>query len=264
MGWCLLNRAQPLHNGVTKPMMIHVMRDGQQFGPYTLEDVNAYLAQGTLLATDQAWYEGAPDWMLLTQVPGVLSPGAAPVPAAVVPVAVAVDPMAAANPTVAAADAAVVSAANQGSKKKKTLVIAGSAVGVLVIAGVLCFVYPGFLKEDDAGGGDDGGGGGSQTGGGSGGEGNTFALKVKPIFNKTACYDCHDGADPEDKANKALNLAINESILEDVDLKNPDNSELIKRLTDTENPMPRKGKPRMLTSDEVDTIKAWIKDGAKF
>ena len=121
-------------------MMIHVMRDGQQFGPYTLEDVNAYLTQGTLLPTDQAWYEGAPDWMLLTQVPGVLSPGAAPVP-------VAVDPMAAANPAVAAADAAVVSAANQGSKKKKTLVIAGSAVGVLVIAGVLCFVYPGLLKN---------------------------------------------------------------------------------------------------------------------
>jgi len=253
----LLNRAQPLHNGVTKPMMIHVMRDGQQFGPYTLEDVNAYLAQGTLLPTDQAWYEGAPDWMLLTQVPGVLSPGAAPVSAAVVPVAV--DPMAAANPAVAAADAAVVSAANQGSKKKKTLVIAGSAVGVLAIAGVLCFVYPGFLKKDDG----DGGGVGSQTGG-SGGGGNTFALKVKPIVNKSACYDCHDGADPEDKPNKALNLAINESILEDVDLKDPDNSELIKRLTDTENPMPKKGKPRMLTSDEVDTIKAWIKAGAKF
>ena len=254
----MLNRAQPLHNGVTKPMMIHVMRDGQQFGPYTLEDVNAYLAQGTLLPTDQAWYEGAPDWMLLTQVPGVLSPGAAPVSAAVVPVAV--DPMAAANPAVAAADAAVVSAANQGSKNTKTLVIAGSAVGVLAIAGVLCFVYPGFLKKDDG----DGGGVGSQTGGGSGGGGNTFALKVKPIFNKTACYDCHDGADPEDKPNKALNLAINESILEDVDLKDPDNSELIKRLTDTENPMPKKGKPRMLTSDEVDTIKAWIKAGAKF
>ena len=234
-------------------MMIHVMRDGQQFGPYTLEDANAYLAQGTLLPTDQAWYEGAPDWMLLTQVPGVLSPGAAPVP-------VAVDPMAAANPAVAAADAAVISAANQGSKKKKTLIIAGSAIGMLVIAGVLCFVYPGFLKNDDGDGGGGESGGGSQTGGG----GNTFALKVKPIFDKTACYDCHDGADPEDKPNKALNLAINESILEDVDLKDPDNSELIKRLTDTENPMPRKGKPRMLTSDEVDTIKAWIKDGAKF
>ena len=63
-------------------MMIHVMRDGQQFGPYTLEDVNTYLAQGTLLPTDQAWYEGASDWMLITQVPGVLAPGTAPAPVA--------------------------------------------------------------------------------------------------------------------------------------------------------------------------------------
>jgi len=260
VGWCLLNRVQPLHNGATKPMMIHVMRDGQQFGPYTLEDANAYLAQGTLLPTDQAWYEGAPDWVLLTQVPGVLSPGATPVP-----VTVAVDPMAAANPAVAAADAAVVSAANRGNKKKKTLVVAGSAVGVLVIAGVLCFVYPGFFKKDDGGGVDDDGGGGdgSQAGGGSD-VGNTFALKVKPIFDKTDCYDCHDGTDPEDKANKALNLTKNDSILEDVDLKDPDNSELIKRLLDLERPMPKNRKPRMLTSDEVDTIKAWIKDGAKF
>ena len=57
--------------------MIHVMRDGQQFGPYTIEDINAYLAQGTLLPTDQAWYEGAANWMLITEVPGVVH-GAAP------------------------------------------------------------------------------------------------------------------------------------------------------------------------------------------
>ena len=84
-------------------MMIHVMRDGQQFGPYTLEDVNAYLSQGTLLPADQAWYEGAPDWMLLAEVPGVLSLGTAPAQGAVVPTAV--DPMAAASPAVAAAAA---------------------------------------------------------------------------------------------------------------------------------------------------------------
>ena len=52
-------------------VMIHVMRDGQQFGPYTLEDLNSYLAQGTLLPTDQAWWEGAPAWVPMDQVPGV-------------------------------------------------------------------------------------------------------------------------------------------------------------------------------------------------
>ena len=52
-------------------MMIHISRDGEQFGPYTLEDANAYLAQGSLLPTDQAWYEGTVDWMPITEVPGI-------------------------------------------------------------------------------------------------------------------------------------------------------------------------------------------------
>jgi hypothetical protein len=243
-------------------MNIHVMRDGQQFGPYTLEDVNAALAQGTLLPADQAWYEGAPDWMLLTQVPGVISPGAAPVPAAAVPVAVAVDPMAAANPAVAAADAAVVSAVNQGSKKKKTLVIAGSTVGVIVIAMVLCFVYPGFLKDKT--GGDGGGNKGGGNGGGSSGTGDTFAAVVQPILKKSTCYDCHDGSDPDKKSNKALNLDVNESIREDVKPGDPENSKLITRLTDVGEPMPPEGKGDMLSADDVAKIKAWIKAGAKF
>jgi len=259
----LLNRAQPLHNDATKPMMIHVMRDGQQFGPYTLEDVNAYLAQGTLLPTDQAWYEGAPDWMLLTQVPGVLAPGAAPAPVAVAPVAAAVaDPMAAANPAVAAADAAVVSAANQGSKKKKMMIIAGSTVGVLAIAGVLCFVYPGFLKDDAGGGGDEGGGGGSGAGGGSGG-GGTFATVVQPILKKSTCYDCHDGSGG-DKVKGKFDLANTESVKGVVTAGDDANSELIARLTDTADPMPPEDKGEMLSADDVNKIKAWIKAGAKF
>jgi len=60
--------------------MIHVMRDGQQYGPYTLEDLNSHLAAGSLLPTDQAWYEGAPAWMPMNQVPGVVVPGMAATP----------------------------------------------------------------------------------------------------------------------------------------------------------------------------------------
>ena len=245
-------------------MMIHVMRDGQQFGPYTLEDVNAYLAQGTLLPADQAWYEGATDWMLLTQVPGVLSPGAvANPPVTAVPVAVAVDPMAAANPAVAAADAAVVSAVNQGSKKKKTLIIVGSAVGVLAIAGVLCFVYPGFLKDDAEGGGNQSGdGGGGESGGGSGGAG-TFATVVQPILQKSTCYDCHDGSDGA-KVKGKFNLMDPESVKKMVTAGDDANSELIGRLTDASDPMPPEGKGDMLSTDDVAKIKAWIKAGAKF
>ena len=55
-------------------MQIHIDRQGQRFGPYPLEQVNQYLASGNLLPTDQAWYEGAPGWMPITQVPGVTAP----------------------------------------------------------------------------------------------------------------------------------------------------------------------------------------------
>ena len=78
--------------------MIHVMRDGQQFGPYTIEDINTYLAQGTLLPTDQAWYEER-QLDAIIEVPGVVH-GAAPAP-----VVAEADPMAAANPEVAVAEA---------------------------------------------------------------------------------------------------------------------------------------------------------------
>ena len=162
-------------------VMIHVMRDGQQFGPYTIEDINTYLAQGTLLPTDQAWYEGATNWMLITEVPGVVH-GAAPAP-----VVAEADPMAAANPEVAVAEAGAAAAAVGGAKKKKLIIIGGSVAGVVAIAGVLLFVYPGFWKDDETG-----EGGGSNGGGASGG-GQNFAAIVEPIFKRSTCYDCHEG-----------------------------------------------------------------------
>ena len=76
-------------------MLIHVNRDGEQFGPYTVEDLNAYLAQGSILPSDQAWYEGAAGWMSMDQVPGVVLPGASAVH---VEQPVANDPLAATDP----------------------------------------------------------------------------------------------------------------------------------------------------------------------
>lgn len=45
-------------------------------GPYSLEEVNRQLAAGALAPSDQGWYEGAAEWMLLSSVPGVVVPGA--------------------------------------------------------------------------------------------------------------------------------------------------------------------------------------------
>jgi outer membrane protein assembly factor BamB len=54
-------------------MEIHIQRDGQQMGPYTLEQINECLVQGALLATDSAWHEGLPQWVPLNEIAGVVS-----------------------------------------------------------------------------------------------------------------------------------------------------------------------------------------------
>ena len=56
-------------------MQIHVARNGQQVGQYSLDEVNRKLADGSLLPTDLAWFEGAPSWSQLSTVPGVTMPG---------------------------------------------------------------------------------------------------------------------------------------------------------------------------------------------
>ena len=229
-------------------MLIHVNRDGQDFGPYIIEDLNAYLVQGSILSTDLAWYEGAAGWLPMDQVPGVILPGhdAAPIAQPV-----AADPMAAANPAVVAADAVVVSS---GTKKKKIIIISAAIAGVAALAGVLCFVWPGFLK-----GGDDETGGTSLNGQGD----NKFSGMVEPIFKKSTCYDCHDGTGGE-KVKGKFDLTKSDSVMNAIEPGKPDESEIIVRLTDKDDPMPPEGKGDMLSESDIGKVKAWIAAGGKF
>lgn len=59
-------------------MQIHIARNGQPMGPFSLEEVNRQLAAGTLSLADQAWYEGAAGWAPLSTVPGVSGSSTAP------------------------------------------------------------------------------------------------------------------------------------------------------------------------------------------
>lgn len=52
-------------------MQIHVSRNGQELGAYSVEVINSKLADGTLLPTDQARYEGASSSAPLSTIPGV-------------------------------------------------------------------------------------------------------------------------------------------------------------------------------------------------
>ena len=49
-------------------MQVHIDGNGELYGPYSEEDINAYLANGTLLLTDLAWHEGLPAWVPLSQI----------------------------------------------------------------------------------------------------------------------------------------------------------------------------------------------------
>ena len=58
-------------------MEIRINRDGTEFGPYTLEQVNQLLAEGSLLPTDLAWYDPMETWAVLSQVATNLNQAAA-------------------------------------------------------------------------------------------------------------------------------------------------------------------------------------------
>jgi len=54
-------------------MQIYITRDGQQLGPYTLEQINSGASLGSFTSADLAWIEGWVDWQPLSKVPGFVS-----------------------------------------------------------------------------------------------------------------------------------------------------------------------------------------------
>jgi GYF domain 2 len=59
-------------------MQIYIGKNGQQLGPFSLEEINRKLADGTFAGTDLAWYEGAAGWAPLSGVTGVVIPSITP------------------------------------------------------------------------------------------------------------------------------------------------------------------------------------------
>jgi len=57
-------------------MNIYVHKDGTQYGPYTIEQVQQYIQQGAFTLQDQACHDGQ-NWVPLSQVPGLNQPASA-------------------------------------------------------------------------------------------------------------------------------------------------------------------------------------------
>ena len=228
--------------------MIYVLRNGEQFGPYTLEDANLFLSQGSLLPTDQAWYEGAPDWMPITQVPGVVF----------------------AAPTLPSPDdLSVEQVPVRSSSKRKKMIVSG-VVGLLVLGVGLVFAL--------------GGGGGKSKAANEPEEKSlpksqaakvespqppsgiiTFS-KVEPIFRKYRCFECHHYKESK-KAKADLDFSAPVTLRGFIEPNQPGNfavTPLVLCLApDAATKMPPGNGPRVSKS-EISLIIQWIADGAKF
>ncbi|HVZ25441.1 MAG TPA: DUF1549 domain-containing protein, partial [Sediminibacterium sp.] len=93
-----------------------------------------------------------------------------------------------------------------------------------------------------------------------------FNTEVKPLFNKY-CITCHGGVKRQSGFSLLFRsdaLAVNKSGKPAIIPGDPSHSELIRRLSlrDPEERMPYKHPP--LTTDEISTLKHWIKQGAKW
>ena len=90
-----------------------------------------------------------------------------------------------------------------------------------------------------------------------------FNRDVRPILSDN-CFACHG---PDDKARKAdLRLDQDDGLRSVVDLKKPAESELVRRVTTTakQDRMPPAKTGKMLTPAQIETLKAWVAQGAEY
>jgi hypothetical protein len=121
--------------------MHHVAHQGQQYGPYAVEQINQYLAQGVLDASSHAWDQNANEWVEIGQLPGVILPTQQAQPGLVVPVVPA-------QTVVQNQTGAVPSSGEkkktEGDKKKKTVEGKPKTLKIVLmfgIAGILAYAF---------------------------------------------------------------------------------------------------------------------------
>ncbi|MDP7012209.1 MAG: GYF domain-containing protein [Verrucomicrobiota bacterium] len=147
-------------------MQVHIDRGGQRFGPYTIEQVNTHLADGSLLPSDLGWTDGMADWVPITQVSGVIiaeaasspPPPAEPSASSIIPGSTC--PQCQAEVTaeqvvcmgcgtnLQSGETPTFQTAAKPAGNKKLLIGIGAGVGVLALAVVGVFVIYPKLSDD--------------------------------------------------------------------------------------------------------------------
>lgn len=91
-----------------------------------------------------------------------------------------------------------------------------------------------------------------------------FSRHILPILSEN-CFSCHGPDQSNRKAGLRLDTA--EGALKVIDLKNPDKSELIERITSKDEAIvmpPPESHKKTLLDHQVKMVKNWIKDGARW
>ncbi|SVB91730.1 uncharacterized protein METZ01_LOCUS244584, partial [marine metagenome] len=146
-------------------MQIQITRGEESSGPYTLEQVQDYLAQGILLPDDLAWHEGLENWVPLTQlvaeagtpqppeaIPAPPQPQEA-IPAPVQPqeaipvVAQPVQPAEPISPQPQPAEPDSPQPMDPAPKPNRKKLVVGIAVGLLVLGGGGAATWIFFFKD---------------------------------------------------------------------------------------------------------------------
>jgi len=120
-------------------MNIYVHKDGTQYGPYTLEQMQQYVQKGSFTVQDQACYDGQ-NWVTVAQVPGIsqaATPQAQPAQAK------------ATQAAPQSAQAATPQAASPARSKKK--IIIWSSIAVVALAAIITTLLIIFTGEETEG-----------------------------------------------------------------------------------------------------------------
>ncbi len=127
-------------------MNIFVHKDGTQYGPYSIEQVQQYIQQGAFTLQDQACHDGQ-NWVPLSQVPGLTQPATAQ--------PVAQQPQAQVAPNAGNTQSKFNQATSQaqptpGKGSNKKLIIWGSvgAVALIVMVVSVLFLFSGDDEEN--------------------------------------------------------------------------------------------------------------------
>ena len=121
-------------------MQIYVGKGGQQLGPFSLEEINRKLADGSFAASDLAWYEGAAGWAPLSGVAGVVIPPAAAVTPVPTPVPSPAPAPIAASPAPIRPNASIVQPVQPARSTKVLAVVSWILMGITLVISFIPFL----------------------------------------------------------------------------------------------------------------------------